>query len=562
MADKTALTEQELKFATDIAYLDLELLKDKSRKNIPGSVGAGQSPDNTVGGLLKMKADGSSNYSQGHFDQLTKGKDVGKDQSVSLDAGKINQLPSEAMDWKIVKTFDQNNPGQSGFYGVVIETDKGLIVSFRGSESPSEYQNIQQDWLKADAALISGRLTDQQRDAQRFIDELKKDGYFDKYDNISFAGHSLGGNLAEHATFYAAKLGLADRIDRTISYDGPGHSNDYLEAHKEEIALATSTVQMDHVLQSLVGGILQHADGVNYFYADLVGEGAVQHGTENVHFDENGNIVRTDQPNALSTIISKYITSPFTQGLDRLISPAVGSFLTTALVAITDAGWKLKNALYQDGKMTTAGKILAVTVTVALVVTAIVAGPALLAATVALVEFAFVAIGYVALFVASVIAFEVLSDVADAVAAFAAYVFTDLIPEIIDRVAEGVAQFANWTKKQLTEFRDMLAEKFNHFLGDLKNLFGSGPKAVPTPHIRIDTYKLRAYANRLDSVKARISEVDSKLNYLYLSEGLLDIIHLAIAENLPTKRQMNKVIDYLRDTAADFDEAENRIMSI
>jgi len=52
------------------------------------------------------------------------------------------------------------------------------------------------------------------------------------------------------------------------------------------------------------------------------------------------------------------------------------------------------------------------------------------------------------------------------------------------------------------------------------------------------------------------------LNILYLTEGCLDIINLAIAENLPTKSQMNQVINYLQDTATEFEAAEDRIMSI
>jgi len=45
---------------------------------------------------------------------------------------------------------------------------------------------------------------------------------------------------------------------------------------------------MDHIEQSLVGGLLQKVPGIDYMFADLIGKGPVQHGTENVHYDENG----------------------------------------------------------------------------------------------------------------------------------------------------------------------------------------------------------------------------------------------------------------------------------
>lgn len=555
MAETNNVTEEELKFATDVAYLDLADLMFTKRETVPGSQIAGQTNHPTIGELLRIDPDGRKCYNQSYFDQLSKEK-------LSLSADKINQLPDEALDWRIIETFDRNNKGQSGFYGVVIETDKGVIVSFRGSESPSEFQNIEQDWINADLALIKGRLTDQQKDAQRFLDQLKAEGFFDKYDHIKFAGHSLGGNIAEHATFYAAKIGVIDRIDRTISYDGPGHSKDYLVQHKEDIALATSTVQMDHVLQSLVGGLLQPADGVNYFYAELTGKGAVQHGTENVHMDEHGNIVRSDGPSEVSTALSKYLTSPFSQGMDRLLSPGAASVLVTTLAAVAEGGWKIKNAFVKNGKLTTAGKITVTALAAGLTAAVLMAPAAVLGATIALANFAVTLAGFAVVFIASVLVYEFLSDIGDQLAEFIGDVITEFVPQIIETVAESVSKFMKWSAGQLADFRDMLVEGYKKLVGDLRNLFGSGPKAVATPHIKLDTYKLRYYADRLESIKSRISSIDSRLNALYFSEGLLDIIHLAIAERLPTKRQMNRVIDYLNGTADDFEAVENQIMSM
>lgn len=551
VADKDSLTDQDLKFATDIAYLDLDILK----KNMPF-----RKEPYSVSEVLKIQADGNEPPSQGHYDKLAAGIDKKADPHVSLDADKINNLSDKALDWKVVETFDRNKLGESGFYGVVIETDKGLIVSFRGSESPSELQNIHQDWLQADLGLIKGELTPQQEDANQFLRELKDKGYFDKYDNITFAGHSLGGNLAEHSTFYAAELGVIDKIKRTISYDGPGFTQEYLDQYQKYIDMATGTVDMDHVEQSLVGGLLQRVDGINYVYAELIGKGAVQHGTENVKFDSKGNIVTTGHPSQLSTVLSKYLVSPFTQGMERLISPAAGNVMVTALVALTQAGWALKDSLYKNGKFTTAGKIVVGTIIGSLVGFAIVTGPAgVVLATAALVNLAVNIIVVAAVFVAAVIAYDFIMD---QVEAFVDYMMNDLIPKVLDKVTETVGRFVAWSKEQLVEFGNMLATGYKAFLDGLSHLFGAGPKVVATPHIKVDTYKLRRYAEQLERVKARISSVDSDLNILYLTEGFLDIINLAIAENLPTKSQMNQVINYLQDTATEFEAAEDRIMSI
>jgi len=545
-----ALTDEDLKYATDIAYLDMGLLNE----HMPMSYGNGP---HKVKDLFQFPADGAC-YPQEYFDGLIDGKDTFGDKIVSLDAGKINSLSPKAQDWKVVETFDQNNEGQSGFYGVVIDTGDDLIVTFRGSEPPSELQNIHQDWLEADIALLEGQLTDQQQDVNRFLDHLKAEGYFDKYDNISFAGHSLGGNLAEHATFYAAKIGVADSIDRTISYDGPGFAQEYLDANRQYIDLATGTVQMDHIEQSLVGALLQRVDGIDYMFADLIGSGPVQHGTENVNFDENGNIIEGKR-----TALAK-ILAPFTQGMDRLTGPIGASIMTKALVAITAGVWGIKDALIdENGNLTTVGKTIVTTLGVGLAAVLIKVGPlVLLAAAVPLAVMAVKALVVVAAFAVAVIAYEYIMDAVDAVEAFVAHVVTELIPQMLTQLANEIAKFANWTKQQLAEFGSMLASGYRTLAQGLSNLFGAPPRVAASSHIRVDTYKLRHYAQRLSTVGSRISAVDSNLNALYFTEGFLDIINLAIAENLPSRGQINKIVNYLEDTASEFDGAENRIMSI
>ena len=545
-----ALSDQDLKFATDLAYLDLGLLHE----HMPMSYGKGP---HSVKDLFQFPADGAC-YPQEYFDGLIDGKDTFGDNIISLDAGKINRMSPEALDWKVVKTYDHNNEKDSGFYGVVIDTGEGLVVTFRGSEAPTELQNIHQDWLNADIALLEGQLTEQQKEVNQFLDELKAEGYFEQYDNITFAGHSLGGNLAEHGTFYAAEIGVIDKLDRTISYDGPGFAQEYLDEHQANIQKATDSVQMDHIEQSLVGGLLQKVPGIDYMFADLIGKGPVQHGTENVHYDENGKIIEGRQT-ALAAILT-----PFTQGIDRLTGPLGASIMTTALVGLTTAAWWVKDALVdENGNLTTVGKGIVTTLGVGLAALLVKVGPiALVAAAVPLAQMALTALTIGVVFVASVIAYEFIMDAIEAVEAFVGHVITVLIPQMLTQLADTIASFANWSGKQLAEFGSLLASGFKAMVAGLSNLFGGIPKAVASTHIRVDTYKLRYYADRLESVRSRISSVDSNLNVLYLTEGFLDIINLAIAENLPTNGQINKVINYLEDTASDFDGAEGRIMTI
>ncbi|WP_043932159.1 Mbeg1-like protein [Bacillus sp. EB01] len=552
----SSLTEQELKYATDIAYLDLEMLKEHGLESIPGSVTAEKGGSDRIRDLLQLPPTGQSTKDQSHFNQIGADKAVkNNDSIVSLDAGKINSLPSDVLDWKIIKSYDDNRVGESGLYATVIETPKGMIVSFRGSEAFSELQNVEQDWIGADAALISGDLTAQQREVEVFLQELKDEGFFEKYDNITFAGHSLGGNLAEHATFTAAKLGVVDRIDQTISYDGPGFAQEYLDRNKQYISEATSTVDMYHVEQSLVGGILQQVPGISYFFAELGGKGLVQHGTENVVFDANGNIVRKENGR---TILS-HIVTPFTQGIDRMLGERAGSALVTGLIALTSKVKPIKDAIIgPNGKLTVAGGLLVTGLVVGLVTAAIVMGPVALVTAVAVM--AAKVLGYVLLFVASVIVYEYISDLADAVVAFTDYLITEFVPAMIQQISEAVGTAFRWAGEQIKEFMNTMAGAFRGMMDGLRSLFSSGA-AVATPYIEVNTYKLRHYAARLNRVRARIRDLDGDMNSLYLTAGLLDILSILRANSLPSSYKMNKCINYLEDTAEAFERAERNIMA-
>ncbi|OCA87673.1 hypothetical protein A8F94_07405 [Bacillus sp. FJAT-27225] len=548
------LSHLELKYATDIAYLDLEMLKSNQWEQVSGPETSDNSSGNKIRDLLELPPDRP--YKQEHFDRI--GADAAirnNDSIVSLDAEKINSLPNDVLNWNVIKTHDRNREGESGLYATVIETPKGIIVSFRGSEPFSEFQNVEQDWIGADAALISGELTAQQKDVELFLQELKNEGFFDKYDNITFAGHSLGGNLAEHATFMAAKLEVIDKIDRTISYDGPGFANEYLERNNQFIQEATSKVQMEHVEQSLVGGILQSVPGIEYFYSELCGTGPVQHGTENVVFDGDGNIVKKENGR---TFLS-HIVAPFTQGIDRMLGERAGAVLVSGLIAMTSKVKPIKDAIIgPNGKLTVAGGLLVTGLVVGLVTAVIVIGPVALVSAVAVL--AAKLLGAVLTFVASVIVFEYLSDMVEAVYGFIDYLVTDFVPAMISQIADAVGKAFQWAGAQINEFMTTMAGAFRGLMDGLRSLFSSG-RAVATPYIEVNTYKLRQYASRLDQVRARIRDLDGAMNSLYLTAGLLDILSILRANSLPGSYKMNQCINYLEETAEAFERAERNIMN-
>lgn len=158
--------------------------------------------------------------------------------------------------WHVVDVCDRNDT--TGMYGCLVDSGDGnAIVTYRGSES-SNLTRFVQDWVVADFGMLNDTLTAQQAEAQLYMQNIY-DTYGSKYQSFTAAGHSLGGNLAEHATITAPN-GM--NIERCVSFDGPGFSGDYTRAHKNDIARNGHLV--DHYQWSLVGCMLYPLKGTNY----------------------------------------------------------------------------------------------------------------------------------------------------------------------------------------------------------------------------------------------------------------------------------------------------------
>lgn len=238
------MTDLDMMIATQIAYLD---------------AGDSPNPNVTVGDLVDSirKKYGVYNENTGKWDIPANLK--GKPRSQLETANYLQELMEDhgavyARNWKIVDRCDYNN--STGFYGSVIDTGDGnAIVGFRGSESfDNQYVD---DWAKADFGMLNNALTEQQKNAEDYIRDIYKK-YGDKYNSFSLTGHSLGGNLAQHAGNMAPDE-MRGKIDHVISWDGPGFSDEYIESHWSEINKAKD--YQSHYQYSIVGSLLTPLPG-------------------------------------------------------------------------------------------------------------------------------------------------------------------------------------------------------------------------------------------------------------------------------------------------------------
>lgn len=95
-----------------------------------------------------------------------------------------------------------------------IDNDGKAVVVFRGTTTQKEWEDNGQGAYEYN--------TMQQIDALNYVNNLP-------YDNITVTGHSKGGNKAQYVTI------LSPKVEKCISVNGQGFSNEFLKRYKEEI---------------------------------------------------------------------------------------------------------------------------------------------------------------------------------------------------------------------------------------------------------------------------------------------------------------------------------------
>lgn len=126
---------------------------------------------------------------------------------------------------EIVSVHIDHAPGGGGGVSAVFrEPETGeAVIAFRGT-APGEWKD---DLIGGGPTGTSdGVSTVQQMNALEWYQGLDKDGYA----LVTVTGHSKGGNKAKYITL------LDDTVDRCLSFDGQGFSDEFIETYREKIA--------------------------------------------------------------------------------------------------------------------------------------------------------------------------------------------------------------------------------------------------------------------------------------------------------------------------------------
>lgn len=190
----------------------------------------------------------------------------------------------------IAKHIDENG-GMAVLFNNVVDNE--AVVVYRGTNSPYEWKDNFQGGSVTNQP--DGVSTGQQECALEWFKSLE----LDNYDSVTVSGHSKGGNKAKYITI----MDDAGTVDRCLSFDGQGFSDEFINKYQDKIAQNQYKIHNHNVDADYVNILLNdvgdktYYKGFNYHNGILLGSFPENHCPNTfMNFDENGNFSLTEAP--------------------------------------------------------------------------------------------------------------------------------------------------------------------------------------------------------------------------------------------------------------------------
>lgn len=167
----------------------------------------------------------------------------------------------QLMDVEIVQTHVADQADGGGVSALFVDPSTNeAVVTFRGTAS-LEWKDNFIGGGPTDAA--DGVSTPFQEDALEWYQSLD----LDQYSSITVTGHSKGGNKAKYITV------LDDSVDRCLSFDGQGFSDEFYDVYQDQIAANQDKITNNNVEGDYVNILLNDIGETNYYQGFDYGEG-------------------------------------------------------------------------------------------------------------------------------------------------------------------------------------------------------------------------------------------------------------------------------------------------
>lgn len=415
-----------------------------------------------------------------------------------------------------------------------------VIVVFRGTGEGEWYDN---------GLGLSGEVvgTGQQIQAAKYFDYLVElNGWNETNPDIYATGHSKGGNKAQYVVMTSE---YSDLIINGYSMDGQGMSQETIDYLKEKYGIEEFIKRQEKLYSISADNDYVNVLGVNnqdgriipaehIFYLESVLSGMAWHYPD-CYINDDGTITGfTEQGD-----VSKYIQGLSEAAMD--LPAPIRSIITNGAMAI--AQMALGKTKPVNGEKFYWEDILAA---IPLIISMIPPG---------IVEKLGNEHGVNMDWLANVLtASELIIYAPVTVSAKDIGEDIDNIIEIISEIKmcgatceEYTARVILWIEESIDNIEEWWSENFTT----------GGQYSELNPQIRVDTYKLRNYAYRLENVNRRIKVLDERMDSLYREAGLMDIWNLMQADVFTAYSQrLSRCSEYLINTADDFENAERSIL--
>ena len=208
------------------------------------------------------------------------------------------------MNMKIVDTHVDTAKGGGNGKSVVFvsEEQHEAVVAFKGTQSSKEWVD---NFHGADTIN-----SPQQKNALEWYQDTYRDNHLDQY-SVTVTGHSKGGNKAKYITI------LDDTVDRCISFDGQGFSDEFYTEYADQIAAHQGKITNINAEYDFVNILLNDVGTTEFYKGYNYGDGGfLENHCPNamLKFEEDGSftMVPTEQAHemqALDEFLNSYIRS-------------------------------------------------------------------------------------------------------------------------------------------------------------------------------------------------------------------------------------------------------------
>ena len=401
-----------------------------------------------------------------------------------------------------------------------------INVVFRGTGNAEEWRDNGEGGYLVE--------TQQQKLAKDYINNLPEE-----YGNdLTVSGHSKGGNKAQYVTI------TTDRVKKCTSFDGQGFSEDFLKKYADEIEKKRHIITSISAENDVVNALLYPIAGTQIFIETPKQDNTLFYHKPNILIDKNGNFGKKTNPSEVSVLINEFSSYLISNMEEPERSYAINNLISVVVYFIHDEkedNFALKTALslsitaghIDDFFFHSIEKVLGTTAKDTSVY--------------------LLSLVYPTLFIDDLI--HSINKRREEIAT-KLMIFSQLIQRELEDLGEKAVRFSNFFVTAVNNFVGNMSVAFN------RNFNTGYKQASANSYICIDTVKMRTYADRLNRVNTRIVKLDTRLDRLYRRVGLKDLFSLVQADAMTRYDwRLRRCVNYLYDTAYDFERADNSIAS-